>query len=169
VRAAIKLTERQWESLHVEIRTNLDSALPKVIGDSNQLLQVCLQMLSSSLLGLGDQPGLADNAPAEGKGGSLIAVRTACEKRLVVFEIVSQAQPSTASKRTEPSDGAQPRAGFGLSACQGIVQEHRGQLIREVNAQGDWLVRIELPAASVAPGKTQPATVPVMWQSQPFA
>jgi len=158
VRAAIKLTEPQREALQIEISATLDSTLPRVIGDSNQLLQVCLQMLSSSLLALGEDPRQAD-----------IAVRTACENRSVVFEIASRAQRPAASPTTQALDGTQARVGFGLSACQGIVQEHRGQLNREVSAEGVWLVRIELPASTVAPGKTQPATVPVMWQSQPFA
>src|SRR5207302_6712587 len=46
-RTAIKLAQPQWEGLRVEMRPNFDPELPKVIGDSNQLLQVCLQLLAN--------------------------------------------------------------------------------------------------------------------------
>ena len=48
-RTAVKLTQPQWEALEIEVRTQFDPALPKVLGDSNQLLQVCLQLVANCL------------------------------------------------------------------------------------------------------------------------
>src|ERR1700686_4702998 len=53
-RTAVKLTQPQWEALEIEVRTQFDSALPKVLGDSNQLFQVCLQIVATSLMWLGE-------------------------------------------------------------------------------------------------------------------
>ena len=48
-RTAVKLTQPQWEALKIEVRSQFDSDLPKVLGDSNQLLQVCLQLVGNCL------------------------------------------------------------------------------------------------------------------------
>jgi K+-sensing histidine kinase KdpD len=58
---------------------------------------------------------------------------------------------------------------LGLSACQGILQEHSGQLSRERRPDGVLLLRVELPITESAPAKPKPSTVPVLWQSRPFA
>src|SRR5206468_4280095 len=48
-RTAVKLAQPQWQALQIDVRTQFDNQLPKVLGDSNQLLQVCLQMLGNCL------------------------------------------------------------------------------------------------------------------------
>ena len=49
----MKLTQSQWKALEIEVRTQFDPALPKVLGDSNQLFKSvcnwsanCLHVLS---------------------------------------------------------------------------------------------------------------------------
>ena len=59
--------------------------------------------------------------------------------------------------------------GLGLSACQGILQEHHGQISQERRENGTLLLRMELPVTESAPVKPKDSTVPVMWQSQPYA
>ena len=56
-RTAVKLTQSQWEALGIEVRTQFDPALAKVLGDSNQLLQVCLQLVASCLHVLSERGG----------------------------------------------------------------------------------------------------------------
>jgi hypothetical protein len=68
--------------------------------------------------------------------------------------------------RSSPVD---PEDGLGLSACQGILQDHRGQISRERREDGAILLRVELPVTESAPAKAKDSTVPVRWQSQPFA
>ena len=59
--------------------------------------------------------------------------------------------------------------GLALSACQGILQEHRGMLVCERYENGSLLLQVELPAEASAPARSKDSTVPVLWQSQPFA
>src|SRR5579863_945830 len=61
-RTAVKLTQPQWEALEIEVRMQLDSSLPKVLGDSNQLLQVCLHLLA-------EHGGRVVNLKTEGQEG----------------------------------------------------------------------------------------------------
>jgi signal transduction histidine kinase len=155
-RTAVKLTEPQWKALGIEVRTEFDSALPKVLGDSNQLLQVCLQLVANCLHVLNE------------RGGRVVTVSTKSERDISIVQIATEAVPVTLS-----ADGAAAPVdladGLGLSACQGILHEHHGQISQERRENGAILLRVELPITQSAPVKPKDSTVPVMWQSQPYA
>jgi signal transduction histidine kinase len=155
-RTAVKLTQPQWEALEVEVRTQFDPALPKVLGDSNQLLQVCLQLVANCLHVLGD------------RGGRILTVSTERQSDTSVLQIATEPMPAIPSA-THPSSPVDPEDSLGLSACQGILQEHRGQISRERRKDGAILLRVQLPITESAPAKPKQTTVPVLWQSQPYA
>src|SRR6202007_1721371 len=48
-RTAVKLSEPHWKPMQLDVQTSFDPTLSKVLGDSNQLLQVCLQLVSNGL------------------------------------------------------------------------------------------------------------------------
>ena len=154
-RTAVKLTQAQWDALDFEVHTQLDPELPKVLGDSNQLLQVCLQLLASCLHLLSE------------RGGKLVTVTTGRKAGICVLQLAAVAAPLESA---EPGNSAAEDS-LSLSACQGILQEHRGQISRELAPDGSVLLRVELPAADLVPAKTttEKATVPVLWQSRPYA
>ena len=154
-RTAVKLTQPQWEALQIEVRTEFDTNLPKVLGDSNQLLQVCLQLLANSLHVLSEHGGRVLTLCSEHRAGS-------CVLRIVA-EAARSSDQSVAGALAHSEDG------LALSACQGILQEHGGLLSCEYNEVGAVLLQVELPAAELAPGKSKDATVPVLWQSRPYA
>jgi signal transduction histidine kinase len=164
-RTAVKLTQSQWEALDIEVRTQLDPTLPKVLGDSNQLLHVCLQLVGNCL-------HLLSN-----RGGRVLTVTTEHQAGTAVLQIATECMPSP-----QPQDPSllvdalavnslalNSEESLGLSACQGILQEHNGQLWREHREDGVELLRVELPVTDSAPAKSKPSTVPVLWQSQPYA
>ena len=152
-RTAVKLTQSQWEPLGIKINTLFDPTLPKVLGDSNQLFQVCLQLVANSL-------HLLDE-----RGGRVLTVSTEQHECMAVLQIATEpmSPAGLASNSTDPEDG------LGLSACQGILQEHRGQILCQRGEDGAMLLRVELPITESAPSKPKTSTVPVMWQSQPYA
>jgi signal transduction histidine kinase len=154
-RTAIKLTQQHWESLKIEILTQFDPELPKVLGDSNQLLQVCLQLVGNCLHTMGAQSGKSMMVSSDRQNG------------MSVLQITVEAL--TASCEAEGETQTHPEDTLGLSACQGILQEHRGQILREQRNDGAFVLRVELPAIEIGPPKTKEATAPVLWQSQPFA
>jgi len=82
-RTAVKLTQSQWEALDIKVRTQFDPALPKVLGDSNQLLQVCLQLVASCLHLL------------SGRGGQTLTVSTEQQVGIAVVLITTSAGNST--------------------------------------------------------------------------
>ena len=156
-RTAIKLTQPQWEVIRIEVRTEFDPALPKVLGDSNQLLQVCLQIMANCLHVLGD--------------GGVVRVSTERQGETAVVQIGTEPMPSPPStgQVSSRNDANDQEDSFGLNACQGILQEHRGQISQERRQGGAILLRVELPIIESAPARTKESTVPVLWQSRPYA
>jgi signal transduction histidine kinase len=155
-RTAVKLTQSQWEPLQIEVRTQFDPGMRRVMGDSNQLLQVCLQLVGNCLHALGE------------RGGKRLSLSTSSQSGISVLQIATEAAP--------PADGLSgllasfdSENGLALSACQGIVQEHRGAVSYEMHDDGAIRLRMELPATEIAAGAAKPdqATVPVMWQPRP--
>jgi len=156
-RTAIKLTQPQWEALAIEVRTQFDSALPKVLGDSNQLLQVCLQLLGNCL-----------HVLSEG-GGHILTITSERVGETSVLQIATETKPGRPSELSATSAPLDAEDSLGLNACQGIVHEHRGQILRERREDGALLLRVELPITQSAPSRTKESTVPVMWQPRPYA
>jgi two-component system NtrC family sensor kinase len=155
-RTSVKLTQPQWEPSHIEVRTQFDPALPRVVGDSNQLLQMCLQLVGNCLHIMSE------------RGGKILTVSTQRREETVVLEIATGPTPAASSANLPAADalGFDSEDGLGLAACQGILHEHRGQ-ISQRRENGTLLLRVELPAAE-APQEKE-TTAPVLWQSQPSA
>ena len=159
-RTAIKLTQGQWQSMKIEVHTEFDPALPKIVGDSNQLLQVCLQLLGNGLHFISEH------------GGNVLSVSTELHHGACVLQIATAPRAAAVPADPSESSGAEPSSAeaedsLGLSACQGILQEHQGQILGECRNR-TLLLRMELPATDPAAGG-RPTTSPALWQSQPFA
>lgn len=171
-RTAVKLTQSQWETLRIEVRTQFDPALAKVLGDSNQLLQLCLQLVVNCLHVLSE------------RGGRILTVTTERQPGISALLIATEAMPSTpsvggpssyansyANSELDPRVDVEVDAedGLGLSACRGILQDHRGQISSERRQDGAILLRVEIPVTDSVPANPKESTVPVLWQSRPYA
>jgi len=153
-RTAVKLAQPQWEPLHIEVRVQFDAALPKVLGDSNQLLQMCLQLVGNCLHIMSE------------RGGKILTVSSQRQADTAVLQISTGSAPSPSSAGLHAAD---PEDSLGLAACQGILQEHRGRISCQRCDDGALLLRVELPTAETAPAQSEETTVPASWQAQPFA
>jgi signal transduction histidine kinase len=154
-RTAIKLTQSQWQTLKIEVRTEFDPTLPKVLGDSNQLLQVCMQLVGNGLHVMSEQ------------GGSVLTIRTALQQNITVLQIITAPALSQDPETSTPSTLVEPGDGVALSACQGILHEHHGQILCQRREDSALLFRVELPAADFPSLRLQDSTAPVLWQSRP--
>jgi signal transduction histidine kinase len=153
-RTAVKLAQPHWESRNLTVETNFDPELPKILGDSNQLLQVCLQLIGNCF-------------HATDQHGHSLSLRTMREGVVVVLELSITAPPNT--NLQDQSAELVPEVSHGLSACQGILQEHGGQVLRAQSNDGALVLRVELPAMAMPPDKATGTTAAVLRQSQPFA
>jgi signal transduction histidine kinase len=153
-RTALKLAQPQWEAMQIEIRSQFEAGLPKVHGDSNQLLQVCLQLLANSMHVLSE------------RGGRVLIVSSQLQAGNCVLHLATEATNSDGFG-SDVDSRAYAEDSLALSACQGILHEHRGTISSEYQQDGAVLLRMELPALDAVPVKTKDATVPVLWQSRP--
>jgi signal transduction histidine kinase len=135
---AIKLVQPQLHTHRVELRTELAADLPPVLGDSNQLLQVCVHITNNAVQALDEI------------GGGIITVSSKCDADHVVLEFSDNGPGARDPERVfDPFYTTKPvgqGTGLGLSACYGIVQEHKGRILCHNRPEGGALFRIELPA-----------------------
>ena len=151
VRTAIKLAEPQWQAQKVEVKPRFGSSLPRVFGDSNQLLQVCLQLISNGLHAMSEFDGKVLNITTE-----LQAARC----------ILKVSAENAGGKSLAQDDSEHSLA---LSACRGILQEHRGNLNRETPVGQFFVLTAELPAMEPGSQPSKSAMTPALKQSLPYA
>jgi len=144
VHTAVKLYPPQLRGARVQVETDLAKGSPHVLGDSNQLLQVCLHITNNGI-----------HAMAE-KGG-VLHVSTRLKDDVVVIEFSDNGPGIQEPDRVfDPFYTTRPvgqGAGLGLSVCYGIIQEHKGRIVCRNRPQGGATFQIELPvtAALTAP------------------
>ena len=138
VQTAVKLCLPQSCAPNVQVHTNFARELPHVLGDSNQLLQVCLHITNNALHALTDQ-------------GGILTVSASVHNASVVVEFSDDGPGMQQPERvfdpfyTTRKVGQGP--GLGLSVCYGIIQEHNGKITCQNRPEGGATFRIELPAA----------------------
>lgn len=158
LRTAIKVLQPQWQSLHIDVRAEFPHEVLLVRGDSNQLLQVCVQIINDALHVLDEHDRRTLIISVDHKDG--IAIINICDTNVsgTFVEYVEQT-----------SDSSESLSGLGLSACQGILRQHQGKLLWQQAQDAGISIRVEIPVIPPASGKSAPTGVPVIWQPQPFA
>ncbi len=163
LRTAVKLSQPQWQALKIEVRTEYPQELLLVRGDSNQLLQVCVQIINDALHVVGQHGSRILTISAESKNGTAIIH-------------ISDANPADTRNQTLGNaapdlDSPETLSGLGLSACQGILQQHHGRILWRQDPNVGTTIRVEIPVIppELEKEKGSDPGVPVMWRSQPFA
>lgn len=142
VHTAVKLCQPQFLARNIQVNTELADELPPILGDSNQLLQVCLHIANNALNALGDRSGT-------------LTVSTRQREGLVVLEFSDDGPGAQHAEQIfDPLYATRPvgqGTGLGLTACYGIIQEHKGKILCQNRPEGGASFRIELPASKPTP------------------
>ena len=137
VQTAVKLCLPQSSGPNIQVHTNFAKELPRVLGDSNQLLQVCLHITNNALHALTDT-------------GGTLKVSARLHDTSVVLEFSDDGPGMQQPERVfDPFYTTRPIGqgrGLGLSVCYGIIQEHNGTITCQNRLEGGAIFRIELPA-----------------------
>lgn len=157
LRTTIKLSQPQWQALNVEVRTEFSQDPLLVHGDSNQLLQVWVQIINDALYAVGQHHSRT------------LTIATECKDGLAVINIWDAGLADTDEGKEKEED--QALSGLGLSACQGILRQHHGRILWQQHRNTGTNIRVEIPVIPPAQTKerSSEAGVPVMWQPQPFS
>jgi len=94
------------------------------------------------------------------EGGNTLKLSTFSEADLCTLQI-SASVPQF-------RDSAGSASNLSLSASQGILQEHRGQIVLERRPDA-FVLRMELPPSPPPLEKNSETTAAMLWQSQPYA
>jgi signal transduction histidine kinase len=152
VNNAVQLRALDLRSGTTRVELQLESVLPGVRGDGNQLMQVFFNVISNAL-----------DAMEAAKGG-VLTIKTIRDRSNVVV-LFSDSGPGIKEPHRvfDPFYTTKPvgkGTGLGLSICFGIVQEHAGKILCYNRQEGGAVFRVELPAVlAVFPSKDlQPLT-----------
>ncbi|HEV2197071.1 MAG TPA: HAMP domain-containing sensor histidine kinase [Candidatus Acidoferrum sp.] len=142
VNNAVQLRTLDLRSSTTRIELQLESVLPGVRGDGNQLMQVFFNLISNAI-----------DAMESHKGG-LLTIKTMRDRGNVVI-LFSDTGPGIKEPHRvfDPFYTTKPvgkGTGLGLSICFGIVQEHNGKILCYNRQEGGAVFRVELPAVLAA-------------------
>ena len=146
VNNAVQLRALDLRSGTTRIELQLESVLPGVRGDGNQLMQVFFNIISNALEAM------------EAANGGVLTIKTIRDRANVVI-LFSDTGPGLKDPQRvfDPFYTTKPvgkGTGLGLSICFGIVQEHGGKILSYNRQEGGAVFRVELPAVlAVLPAK----------------
>lgn len=154
---AVQLRALDLHSGGSTIDLQLESVLPGVRGDNNQLMQVFFNIVSNAMDAMGEN------------GGGKLTIRTLRDRGNVVV-LFSDTGPGLREPHRvfDPFYTTKPvgkGTGLGLSICYGIVQEHGGKILCYNGQSGGAVFRVELPAVlavlpsrGASPGNVAPVS-----------
>src|SRR5207302_82972 len=138
VNNAVQLRALDLRPSTARIEQQLESVLPGVRGDGNQLMQVFFNLISNAVDAMeAHQGGLLTIKTMRDRGNVVILFSdtgTGIKEPHRVFDPFYTTKP--VAKSTVP----------GLSLCFGIVQEHSGKILCYNRQEGGAVFRVELPA-----------------------
>lgn len=142
IQTAMKLCHPQVQATGIHVSMGLAESLPKVHGDSNQLLQVFSHIINN-----------AAHAVMDRRDGAL-TITTSAPNHSVMIEFADNGRGiQDPGKVFDPFYTTRPvgqGSGLGLSMCYGIIQSHGGRISCYNRDEGGATFAIELPAASTA-------------------
>jgi signal transduction histidine kinase len=142
VNNAVQLRALDLRSGTTRIELQLESVLPGVRGDGNQLMQVFFNIVSNALDAM------------EGHQGGVLTIKTIRDRGNVVVLFLDAGPGIKDLHRVfDPFYTTKPvgkGTGLGLSICFGIVQEHGGKILCYNRQEGGAVFRVELPAVLAA-------------------
>jgi signal transduction histidine kinase len=148
---AVRLRTLDLHASPIKMEMQLESFLPGVRGDGNQLIQVFFNIISNAV-----------DAMEAAHGGTL-TIKTVRERGNVIVLFTDSGPGISEPHRVfDPFYTTKPvgkGTGLGLSICFGIMQEHGGKLSCYNGTRGGAVFRVEL-AAVLAPLPTKEAPTP---------
>ena len=125
-----------------KIELQLESVLPGVRGDGNQLMQVFFNIINNAVDAM------------DASGGGLLTIKTIRDRGNVAVTFSDTGPGIKEPHRVfDPFYTTKPvgkGTGLGLSICFGIVQEHGGKILCYNRQEGGAVFRVELPAVLAA-------------------
>ncbi|HXY02561.1 MAG TPA: HAMP domain-containing sensor histidine kinase [Terriglobales bacterium] len=143
VQRSLQMKMLQLETKGIKVESRIAAVLPPILGNSNQLLQCCLEIITNAM-----------DAMEETNGGMLwVNVQRVYEEVVVEFD---DSGPGMADPQRvfDPFYTTKPigkGTGLGLSATYGVVQDHQGQITCQNRPEGGAAFILRFPIAESYP------------------
>jgi C4-dicarboxylate-specific signal transduction histidine kinase len=139
---AMQLRALDLRSSKTRVELQLESVLPGVRGDGNQLMQVFFNIINNAVDAM------------ESHDGGVLTIKTLRDRGNVIV-LCSDTGPGIKEPHRvfDPFYTTKPvgkGTGLGLSICFGILQEHSGKIMCYNGQRGGAVFRVELPAVLAA-------------------
>jgi len=146
---AVQIEGFKLDNRNISLTMQGDDPLPRVMGNSNQLLQAFLQIVENAV-----------DALREGGGGRLV-VSLRRDAGEVVIEFADSGPGLRDPERVfDPFYTTKPvgkGTGLGLSATYGVIQDHKGQITCYNRSEGGATFEIRLPIVKTGATLTETA------------
>jgi signal transduction histidine kinase len=146
---AVQMEGFKLENRNISLAVQGDGPLPRVMGNSNQLLQAFLQIVENAV----------DALQESGIGRLQVSLRR--EAAEVVIEFADNGPGLRDPERVfDPFYTTKPvgkGTGLGLSATYGVIQDHKGQITCYNRPEGGATFEIRLPALKAGAPLTEAA------------
>ena len=145
---ALQLRSLDLRSAKTRVELQLESVLPGVRGDGNQLMQVFFNIINNAVDAM------------EAHEGGVLTIKTLRDRGNVII-LFSDTGPGIKEPHRvfDPFYTTKPvgkGTGLGLSICFGILQEHSGKILCYNGQMGGADFRVELPAVLAALPSREP-------------
>ncbi len=138
---AVQMEGFKLDNREISLAVESADAVPRVLGNSNQLLQAFLQIVENAV------DALQDN------GGGRLRVSLRQEANEVVIEFADTGPGLRDPQRVfDPFYTTKPvgkGTGLGLSATYGVIQDHKGQITCSNRPEGGAVFEIRLPVLKI--------------------
>jgi PAS domain S-box-containing protein len=155
VRKVLQVRSYQHGVKNISVNRSLSKAPIYVLGDSNQLTQVVMNLILN-----------AEDALNEKRGGTISVITDPGNKwgRLIVSDTGKGISEENLQKIFFPffstkANTNKQRSGLGLSVCYGIVTRHHGFIRAENNVEGGSSFIVELPLMKAKAKREKPLDV----------
>jgi signal transduction histidine kinase len=147
VQHALQMHDADIQGRNIRLEADLRPGLPRIWGNTNQLLQAFIHLSENAIDALGDI------------GGGVLRVKTSLQNTDVAVEFSDSGPGMTEPERVfDPFYTTKPvgkGTGLGLSVTYGVVQDHHGQISCQNKPEGGAIFSLRFPVASQAASAVQ--------------
>jgi signal transduction histidine kinase len=142
VQRALQMNDVQIRGKNIRVEAIVEPGLPRIWGNSNQLLQTFLHLTENAIDALNDVGG-----------GALLATARHVDQEIIIEFSDSGPGMADPERVFDPFYTTKPvgkGTGLGLSASYGVVQDHHGQITCRNKPDGGALFILRFPVAAQA-------------------
>jgi two-component system NtrC family sensor kinase len=145
IRDTLNLLEHQLKTSNVRLESDLDAALPRILGNPGKLQQVFLNLFLNAKDAMAGGGTLRVATEVGIDSGGHVGVSISDTGSGIAPEHVKRIYDPFFTTKSAPREGQRRGTGLGLAVTYGIIQEHAGKIEVESQAGRGTTFHLEFP------------------------